>query len=91
MSLCLVTTCVSAKKDDLDDHDDISKDISLSYALKKIGALELAVIFPFYVWGSGNKKGLRLKEDHLVTAVSSKWEGKPCITIFHSLIHHIFQ
>lgn len=88
----LTTTCIGASIDDLQEHDEVMKDITLQYAIRRIGVDELQQVFgDIYTWGRGKRSGLKLKKDWSVNAVSSKWKGEPCITIFHSRIHYIFQ
>jgi hypothetical protein len=90
--MTLTTTCISASLEDLQAHDNVMQDITLQYAIRKIGVNELQQVFgDIYTWGRGKRNGLKLKNDWAVNAVSSMWNGKPCITIFHSRIHYIFQ
>ena len=82
--------CVNSTAEKIDDMIDQARDITYKTFISHIEKGELSDLFPFYVWGPGRAKGLRLKNDCAVSYYKSKYEGQECVYINHSAIEYIF-
>jgi hypothetical protein len=71
----------------MEDHK-----MPIHYATLKrvVGVAALTYAFPRYVWGAGNKPGIRMHQDYAICCYRSVWDGKECYVVDHSRIDHIF-
>ena len=82
------TCCVDSKAEWIDDMIDKAIDITYQTIKKHIKGLDEWEKSMGYV--TGNKKGLKLKNDYAVTFHRSKYRNKKCYYIKHSAIEFIF-
>lgn len=87
MTYSFKTTCVNSTAERIERMTENAKKVTYNELAKAIGEIELKIIFPTYKW---NGKGLELKNDYAVSFYKSKYMGKPCYYIVHSMIEYIF-
>lgn len=85
----LLTTCVNADGDDINEMCDRARDISFGTFLRYVTREELRRVFPFYSWGR-ERGGLRLANDRHVTYHRSVYRGMPVVFAVHSAIEYVF-
>lgn len=86
------TDCTTSDARSIRQMVDQAKKITYRTFIKNVAIDHLRTIYPFntYEWGSGDKPGLRLKDDWHVRYYRSVYRGIPCYYIDHSAIEYVF-
>jgi len=82
----LLTTCSSAKAEDLEAMYDIQREITYKTVLRRIGKKHLDEVFPVYKHPSP----IRMGKDPYVKFFRGLYKGILCYNIEWSCIDHIF-
>jgi len=85
------TDCVSSTADQINamlDHPS-NREISYGVFLKYVGQEQLKELMPSYAWGI-NTRGLKLKDDRLVSYYKSVYDNMECVYMQHSAIEYVF-
>jgi hypothetical protein len=87
-----VTTCVSAKGEDIDEMNRAARDVTYRTMLNRVGEafIEMQGVIGYDINGK-RETGLRMKNDWHVSYHRSTYQGKPCFFFRWSHIEHIFQ
>ena len=92
MSWHFVTSCVSAKGEDIDEMNRAARDVTYRTMLKHVGdAFIEAQEQCGYDVRNQRTHGLFMKNDWAVSYHRSTYQGKPCFFFRWSHIEHIFQ
>ena len=93
MTFRFETTCESIPDDQVHlllEMERRASEVSYETVRRHLGTDELASTFPFYTWGRGRKRGIRMKADRYIRYYRSRFDGKVCYDVEHSCIDHIW-
>lgn len=85
-----LTNCIGSTAELIQAMTGEAKEITYDTLLKHVSVDELQEIFPYYSWSRGERGGVAMRWDFMVSYWKSTYDGRPCYYVDHSRIEYIF-